>query len=144
MSGKQIRQENLVNILQSQDFSKQHDVVAAMQAKGFQVTQASISRDFFELGIVKIGGVYSPLKDVRTSKPSNPEVNTILSIETAGDALIVLKTSIGSASVVALAIDNSDIKGIAGTIAGDDTVFIAIKNKSFISSAIKEIKTLEV
>ncbi|HTH52222.1 MAG TPA: hypothetical protein VL501_09830, partial [Pyrinomonadaceae bacterium] len=101
---------------------------------GFQVTQASVSRDLDQLGVVKVNGAYSlPRVDEKRSQ-FGP-----VAFQTAGDNLIVAKTLSGLASAVTVRIDSADIPEIVGTIAGDDTIFIAVRDHKSQVSALKQI-----
>jgi len=108
--------------------------VALMRREGFRVTQASVSRDIRELGLVKLSGRYvsaaralaAPAEDTAPE----PEFGLILGAEPIGANLVVVKTRIGAASSVAAVLDHDLGKLAAGTIAGDDTVFIAVRSRS--------------
>jgi transcriptional regulator of arginine metabolism len=123
------RRPVLLELLTQRDFFNQSDVVEAMKRKGFAVTQASISRDFKELGVAKICGMYRPASGIITGSLQSSVRGLIRSIEFVGDNLAVVKTSSGAAGAAAEAIDLEDIPGVVGTIAGDNTIFIATKNK---------------
>lgn len=121
---KEHRQKTLSRIIDSHEFTSQADVVSQMVKAGFDATQSSISRDFRELGIGKIGGVYRTASALRGTFQS-PIKLLIQSAEPAGENLLVVKTSPGGASAVAEAIDIEDVPGVVGTVAGDNTIFIA-------------------
>ena len=125
MLGQNPRHESLLNLIATGTFSAQEDVVAKMVVSGFDVTQSSISRDFRQLGVSKIGGYYrvtqSRLDRIRLS-------HFIQSISTAGPNMLVVKTESGGASPVAEAVDHAILNGIVGTVAGDNTIFIATEN----------------
>lgn len=118
------RQQNLRRILAENQISAQEEVVERMLLDGFQVTQSSISRDFKELGVAKIDGNYRVASaDLRFRLGK-----FVLSSESAGDNMLVVRTVSGGASAVAEAIDHEHIVGVVGTIAGDNTIMIATKN----------------
>jgi len=98
-----------------------------MRRLGFSVTQSSISRDLRELGVAKVGGRYVSLHRSEVEDPSPPAL--IHSVEPAGPNLIVIKTPIGAANIVGVDIDNRGLDGLVGSVAGDDTVFLAVRNK---------------
>ena len=124
------RQEVLAEVLQREECSNQHDVVQAMKKRGYAVTQPSISRDFQELGVVKVSGRYV-IADVSANGQlgTNTSSSLVTTIEAVGPHLIVAKTTSGAASVVAAKIDRLDVDGLVGTVAGDDTIFLATKNR---------------
>jgi transcriptional regulator of arginine metabolism len=115
----------LAKIIREQVVGRQTELVALLRKSGYEATQSSISRDLRELGVGKMGDRYvlpdsAPLKnDFAALKQF---VNARL---TAGTNLTVLKTSIGSAQSVAVAIDSARWPEVVGTISGDDTIFIA-------------------
>lgn len=118
------RQAKITEIVGGLRASSQEDLLQQLKASGLKATQATVSRDLAELGVVKVEGVY---RLPRLRKGQSALLDE-LRIETAGKNLIVLKTPAGQASVAALAIDEAGINEVAGTLAGDDTVFIAVKN----------------
>lgn len=129
MSGKEkiSRHEALLELLRSKSFSSQQAVVAALEKLGYEVTQASVSRDFHELGVSKIGGRYL----ARTEQPGYGDfTNLITSVESASTSLVVVRTPPGGANMVAAKIDKISIPGVVGTIAGDDTIFVATKGRA--------------
>lgn len=105
-----------------------------LQRKGFPVNQSSVSRDLLELGIIKVNGNYA-----MPQKPKNAVSLGLLSLEKAGDNLIVAKCESGLASAVAVKIDSAGMVQIIGTIAGDDTIFIAVKDAKTQKATIKKI-----
>jgi transcriptional regulator of arginine metabolism len=126
----------ILEIISGKRISNQHELVAELQRTGVKTTQSSVSRDIARLGLIKLNGYYAvPTPEVLAGGP-------IVSIETAGDCLIVIKTEIGQASPTALKIDREDIDEIVGTVAGDDTILIAVKNASSQRVAIKKIMEL--
>ncbi len=105
-------------------------------SRRIEATQSSVSRDIVELKLTKINGFYVAADNLQIA-----ELPT-LELDTAGDNLIVLKTNIGQAQPSALKIDGAKIKEIVGTLAGDDTVFIAVKNHADQRAAMKAIAKL--
>ncbi|MCB0322350.1 MAG: hypothetical protein KDD69_02220 [Bdellovibrionales bacterium] len=128
---KQRRQRELVTLLEREELSSQGEVVRAMKRLGYDVTQPSISRDFKELGIAKLGGRYLALQS-RSEAPLAAVADRgvgdamVRELKVAGPNLLVLRTRPGAASVVAAAIDAHPHPAVLGTIAGDDTVFVAL------------------
>ena len=115
-----------MELARSDAISGQEALVDLLKKDGFEVTQSSVSRDIKALGLRKAGGRYIPSWE---SVPSWADVfPLVLDLQTAGPNLLVLKTPPGGAQRVAVALDHLDIPGIVGTVAGDDTVFIACKD----------------
>jgi len=123
---KKKRQDILTEIIRSKRIGSQLQIQTELERLGIHATQASISRDFVELGVVKIKGIYQLPTIVTKEVP----MGEIMEIDTAGDSLIVVKTPPGQASMTALAVDRMKISGVVGTVAGDDTFFVATKSRS--------------
>ncbi len=122
---KQERQQAIRDIIGSAEITNQASLVSKLIERGFTVTQASVSRDLDELGIAKVNGHYEVLQ----SREPIPEFG-VVSFETAGNSLIVGKCLSGLASAITVSIDKAAIPEIVGTIAGDDTIFIAVKGET--------------
>jgi len=107
----------------------QASLVSALQDLGHIATQSSVSRDLREIGAIKTGKGY----ELRTADASGDEqvaavANLLRSITPAGSNLLVIHTGIGAAQRVGLALDRCGWPGMVGTIAGDDTVFVATES----------------
>ena len=132
MKGKTERQRIIREVIREGRIASQEELAAILEGKGLDVAQATLSRDIKELRISKLhdeAGYYYSLD--RPSFPKGPEMtmNTsefIESLEFSGQ-LAVIKTRPGHANMVAVIIDSGSIKEIAGTIAGDDTVLVVIR-----------------
>lgn len=132
---KENRQNTLLELISAKHISRQDELTELLEKKGFIVTQSSVSRDLVELGIVKLNGIYAlPQKNVR-----NIPAFGLNKLETAGENLIVAKCDAGMASAVCVRIDNAEFEEIVGTIAGEDTIFIAVRDAKAQKAAIKEI-----
>ena len=128
------RQTAILRLITAKRIARQEELSSLLEKKGFKVTQSSVSRDLLELGIVKVNGFYA-----LPQAPKNAVASGLLVLETAGENLIIAKTESGLASAVAVRIDSENIAEIVGTIAGDDTIFIAVKDKKNQKQALKEI-----
>ncbi len=105
--------------------STQKTLVDALGAQGLQATQSSVSRDLRELRAIKTNGGYE-LPNANDNADEIVAVGEFLrKITPAGPNLTVIKTAIGAAQRVALALDRSDWPEVVGNIGGDDTVFVA-------------------
>ena len=122
------RREAIRRLLLSGSQSNQQQLVDALIDQGFVATQSSVSRDLKELGAVKTARGYEiPSSGALDDKLG--EVSDLLrSMTPAGPNLLVIKTAIGAAQRVALAMDRVDWPDVVGTVAGDDTVFVATEN----------------
>ena len=128
------RQTTILKLISAKPISKQEELTALLEKKGYSVNQSSVSRDLLELGIIKVNGNYAI-----PQKPRNADAIGLLGLEPAGDSLIVAKCESGLASAVAVRIDGASIADIVGTIAGDDTIFIAVRDKRTQKTVIKRI-----
>ena len=120
---KRERQNALLSLIDSMSIASQGELASLLCDQGFRVTQASVSRDLDELGIVKLNGHYS----MPRISGVESEFGRVL-LDTAGDNLIVGRCASGLASAITVKIDDAHIPEIVGTIAGDDTIFIAVKD----------------
>jgi transcriptional regulator of arginine metabolism len=116
----------LARIIREQVVGRQTELVDLLRKSGHIATQSSVSRDLRELGVAKMGDRYvlpeASLYAKSDFSALKPFVNARL---TAGTNLTVLKTAVGSAQSVAVAIDTARWPEVIGTISGDDTIFIA-------------------
>jgi transcriptional regulator of arginine metabolism len=121
------RRSMLAKIIREQAVGRQTELVAMLRKHGHAATQSSVSRDLRELGVAKVGDRYV-LGDAAPPPPKSDfsALRQFVSARlTAGTNLTVLKTTVGSAQSVAVAIDSARWPEIVGTISGDDTIFIA-------------------
>lgn len=130
---KERRQRAIANLIGSHDLSSQEELAERLGSLGFVVTQATISRDLEQIGAVKIrrNGQLSYILPDALRSPSDPQLPAVFrdwvrSIETAAN-LVVMKTPPGSAHLVGVALDQSDLPEVVGTICGDDTIFVACR-----------------
>ena len=128
------RQNFILDLIRAQNIGTQEELSAMMEKRGLSATQSSISRDLLDLGVIKSNGFYT-LPQQRTTA----SIFGIFSLEPAGQNMIVAKCGPGLASAAAVRIDAARIEGIAGTIAGDDTIFIAVSDEKGQRSVIKKI-----
>lgn len=138
---KSSRKSVIADVIKSQKIHTQEDLQNILKAKGFSVTQATLSRDINELGASKatdpVEGQYYVLP-VAASPHSGINVDTI---DISGQ-LCVLHSKPGFASAIASVVDHTRIEGVMGTVAGDDTVLILLKenaDKKLISSTLKTL-----
>ncbi len=120
------RREAIRRLLQNGPADTQHAVVAALIAGGFEATQSSVSRDLREIGAVKTAAGYELGEQSYGADAEIAKVADLLrDLQTAGPNLLVIKTAIGAAQRVALALDRCGWPEIVGNVGGDDTVFTA-------------------
>lgn len=117
------RREAIRRLLLTGKVRSQEEVVAFLRAQGVGATQSSVSRDLTQLGAVRQGGRYVLPSRVQLSL--DVDTSVVLSAIAAGPNLLVVRTLIGSATRLALEIDHQEWEEVVGTVAGDDTIFIA-------------------
>jgi transcriptional regulator of arginine metabolism len=124
------RQGAIMRILREGLVRRQEDLVRLLKKEGHDVTQSSISRDLRDLGVSKASGRYvlPPDEVTRTNGDFGTLSQFVRGLKRAGPSITVLRTTIGSAQSVAVAIDKAEWPEVAGTISGDDTIFIATAN----------------
>ena len=105
-----------------------------LEQAGFPATQSSVSRDLEELGVVKQRGFY-----IVPQTPDGASARGLISLAPAGDFMLVARCEPGLASAVAVEIDRAKLVEIAGTIAGEDTIFIALHNAKLQPTAARKI-----
>ena len=134
MKEKGQRQKALVRLVRRQAVSGQEQMVRLLRDLGFHATQSSISRDVRELGLVRVGGRYVPAAELGAKRADGAgptlEDELVISTEPVGANLLVVKTPPGGANAVAVGLDRRQSPDIAGTVAGDDTIFIAVRSRS--------------
>jgi transcriptional regulator of arginine metabolism len=139
------RRRRILELCGSRELRTQDELAEALAEAGWAATQSSVSRDIAALGLVKIDGVYR--RPRQASRPrGNPDAERIaevvLSAESAGDALIVLKTPAGEANHVAVGLDRLAWPEVVGTIAGDDTIFVAVRDRASKVRTLARLKKL--
>jgi transcriptional regulator of arginine metabolism len=122
------RREAILAAIATRRVETQEQMVEALAERGIDASQASISRDIAALHLVKADGRWmAPPQEMPTTDPLEERIaGRLLSVAPAGDHLLVLKTPPGEAQGVALAIDRLDPVEVVGTLAGDDTIFVAV------------------
>lgn len=120
------RHRAIVSILRRTAVRRQDELVDRLAERGFEVTQSSVSRDLRDLGIAKRGGRYVPPSAPAASPRLLADVaHYVRGVKAAGPHLTVVATQAGTAQAVGLGLDRAGWEEIVGTIAGDDTVFVA-------------------
>ncbi len=140
---KHARQFAVREIVQSKRIESQEELVAALRKKGFEVTQATLSRDMHEMNISRVntpdGAHY-----VEAKESEDRRLRALLSYEvtsiTNNESLVVIKTLSGRAHGVAELIDIIGDKNILATIAGDNTIFVAPKSVKQIPALVKTLR----
>ena len=133
---KKLRQKKLLELISNYEINTQEELIARLGQSGFDVTQATVSRDIRDLKISKIPtgtGSYryvAPLQknDTESGRFSDRRLNgSIISVDYASN-IVVLKTHAGLAQAVAVGIDGMNLTEVLGCVAGDDTIMIVTRN----------------
>jgi len=138
------RRGAIVRILRAAPVRGQQELVRLLKRAGHEATQSSISRDLRDLGVLKAGGRYvlPPDESQRANGNFGALVQFVRQVRRAGAAITVLRTTIGAAQSVAVAIDRAEWPEVAGTLSGDDTIFIATASSRAQEALIARLRTL--
>lgn len=142
------RQTKLLEIIANHEIETQQELMMALKDAGFDVTQATVSRDIQELGLTKVA---TKVKGSRPHyvKPLDPKLSrmktlfhqTVVSIEGINN-LVVLKTISGGANSACILIDKLDHPEIAGTVAGDDTILVIVRSEKEVKNIVRQFEML--
>lgn len=150
MKEKNSRIETLKMLISSKELGSQEEVLKALKKEGFQLTQATLSRDLKQLKVAKAASMNGKYVYVLPNETMYKRVSSVQSaremLSTPGYMSLnfsgnmgVLKTRPGYASLIAYNIDNADIPQVLGTIAGDDTIFLVLKEGCSRKEVIEEL-----
>jgi transcriptional regulator of arginine metabolism len=142
---KRARQQAIADVVRDRQLRTQRELVAALTDKGFRVTQATVSRDVSEMGLVKVrvagASVYAlPTADAAVELGGEQRLRQLLSdlhvdVRESGTMLVIHAVP-GTAHAIAAALDRAQWNDVLGTIAGDDTLFVACHDRA----ALKRVK----
>jgi len=127
------RHKIIQKVISEKEISTQNELVKTLQSLGYDVTQATVSRDINELGLIKVAGKTKKFRyviktvDQKISKLSTLFKESVISIDIALN-MLVIKTYEGSANAACLLLDKLSIPTIVGTLAGEDTILVIAKN----------------
>ncbi len=146
---KNPRQSRILQIVKTKNIGTQGELVEALKEAGMNVTQATVSRDIKELGIIKVATASGEQKYVPMNQTGEGASGrfmkvfreAVTSIHTA-DAMVIIKTLPGMAQAAASALDSMHLDSLIGTIAGDDTIFAANSSKAEASAMREHLITL--
>ncbi len=143
------RQLKLIEIINKNEIETQEALAEALRNEGYLVTQATVSRDIKDLGLIK---VMTPNKTYKYAQPASTEQKSsgkmlnlfrecVLSIDYAGH-LIVIKTVVGGANSAAMLVDKLNFPEVMGCVAGDDTILVVIKDQTKMVPIVEKLKSL--
>ena len=138
------RRNAILRILRSGMVRRQSDLAQMLRRDGFAVTQSSVSRDLAELGVLKAAGRYMlpPDEISRANGDFGALAQFVRAVRAAGPSLTVVRTTIGAAASVAVALDKAAWPEVVGTISGDDTIFVATADARAQQRLIDRLETL--
>lgn len=146
---KKKRLKKILELINKFDIENQDVLMKMLQKEGFNVTQATISRDIKELDLIKVVSEFGGYKYVERDTGENENNSkfisifrdSVISVNHAGNMLI-LKSYSGMANAACAAIDSMSWKGVLGTIAGDDTIFAVCSDETTAQQTSEEISKL--
>ena len=146
---KNTRHSRILEIISENVIETQDDLIESLRESGYAVTQATVSRDIKQLGLVKTatkdgGYKYTVAKNDSTgneNKLKNIMLQTITSAQYAGN-MVVVKTYPGMATAAAAAVESLAGETILGSIAGDDTIFVVVRNEEDAAGFTEYIKEI--
>jgi transcriptional regulator of arginine metabolism len=145
------RERVILDLIRELRIRTQRDLVRALDRRGYEVTQATVSRDIRRLGLVKVrdadgksryssgGAEGAPPVSRRVLQTTLREFATDM---TTGDALLAIRTHSGCANAVAVAIDEARLEGVVATLAGDDTILVVARSTSDRANLVSELEEL--
>jgi transcriptional regulator of arginine metabolism len=146
---KKRRQAAILGLVDRHPIASQEDLRGRLHALGHSVTQATLSRDIRDLGLVKqaVDGTYhrpggetaSPA--LTAARLQHAVVEYLTSVDRAMQ-MVVIRTGVGQAQPLALAIDDAGLDGVVGTVAGDDTVFMVCRDATAASRVTRQLEEL--
>ena len=143
---KNVRQNKIVELISTMEIETQEDLANLLNGYGYKVTQATVSRDIKELGLIKVSGSERKYKyalesegsSINNEKMLNLFKNCVISIERAQN-LVVIKTLGGNGNSAGAVVDKLKIKEIVGSIAGDDTLLIVTHSDSDAETVVNDL-----
>lgn len=144
------RQQAISDMLREGPVRSQDEIALRLSGAGFEVTQATVSRDLEQIGAIKVkrGGSLGyalpeqlGASDWAASRLQRIFAEWVQAVEPAG-SLVVVRTPPGSAHVVSLALDQAKLTQVAGTIAGDDTIFVAVRSGFHVEELAQVLESL--
>ena len=144
---KNARQVKILEIIESYDINTQEALIEKLRESGIAATQTTVSRDIRELKLVKgmsAKGVYKYVRPDAKKESTLPVLNSALAesvihIEAAGN-IVVIKTFPGMANALAVGVDSLEKPHIVGSVAGDDTILLVVKNEDVARDVASELK----
>lgn len=145
---KTLRQSKIFELIKNNSIETQSELLEMLQREGYNVTQATVSRDIKEMRLIKVldsdgSYKYASEKVLAADEESNAYLfsTAVTSVEYS-HILVVIKTRSGMAQAVCAALDSTHRAGVMGSIAGDDTIFVATRTDSAAAVLVSDLKKL--
>ncbi|MBQ9415576.1 MAG: arginine repressor [Clostridia bacterium] len=143
---KKNRHEKIIELIEKYPINTQDELTRRLREEGYEVTQATASRDIHQLGLVKVreDGVYRyalPTQKEDYSRQKTAISDSITQVDYAGN-IILIRTYPGLAQAIAFHIDNLKISGVMGCVAGDDTIMVLVKEADHCADLCLKIRKL--
>jgi transcriptional regulator of arginine metabolism len=130
---KKARQGRILEVARKRMVRSQEELSSLLKREGVEVTQSTLSRDIRELGLVKVRGSYQISGEVHSSPPDDilrrAFAQYVIRTGVSGN-IVMIRTSPGNAHSIAVVLDAAEWPEVLGTVAGDDTVFVLLRNAS--------------
>ena len=145
--GKNKRQQIVLDIISKTEVNTQEELLTILAEKGLAVTQATVSRDIKDLGLIKTAGLVKKYRyvlpdEARAGGKAAEQFRHAVKCVLKAMNTVVIKTISGNGNAVAALIDNMNIEWIVGTIAGDDTIFAVANNEEDADKIVAELTAL--
>ena len=138
------RHLKILELISTRPIRTQDDLAEALAMEGWAVTQSSVSRDIASLRLAKVDGIY--VRPAAIQKVRDPDelriAEGVLTVDLAGEAIVVLHTPPGEANRVGAALDRLSWSEIVGTIAGDDTIFLAVQDRKAQREIVRRLREI--
>jgi transcriptional regulator of arginine metabolism len=147
LMSKQLRHETILRLVRQKPIANQQALQQELAKSGLHTTQATLSRDLSELGLVKTGDGYKlPAQITESFHATHSELKRMLREfmreATPANNLVVVKTPAGNANALGIALDNAALPEIVGTVAGDDTILVVTRSAATARSVQKKFLNL--
>lgn len=143
------REKALLDVVEEETVRTQAELVEALRERGIEASQSTVSRDVKRLGLVKVPDGEGGYRYGRTGGAASPEgaeerlrdvVDGFVTGTSEGRAILALETPPGGANAVAAALDRADLEGVEATLAGDDTVFLLLRDEEALARTRRRIE----
>lgn len=147
MFSKKARQGRILEIVRKHRVGSQEELSALLQKESIDVTQSTLSRDIRELGLVKVRGSYQVSGEVSVAPPNEMLRRAfeqfVIRTGVSGN-MVMIRTSPGNAHSIGVVLDAAQWPEVLGTVAGDDTVFVLLRNSNLGKRLLERIRELSV